>query len=210
MVTANAAAPLAAVTAAAAAHPDADLLQLAAHYSALDSSATAYAVDLERIEEEVEAAGPPMPEVLRVTSNDRAVWSFSAPWWTAHNVNLLRKQVARLQRHVAEGATEGKRGTLKRAQEVVSASDQREAAYRARLASTRHPAVEKAYDDALESLGLAWEQILATRARTLAGLQVKARLLGSYLGGPPTKEADVDEDLTWSLLSDLLALEETA
>ena len=201
-------APLAAA-APAAAHPDADLLRLEQEHGALDRAANSYAADLGRLETEADAAVGPMPDVLRVTADDRAAWPHSAPWWTAYNADQLRALLPRLQRHVHDGSSEGVRWTLGRAREVVNASDAREAAHKARLAATRHPAVEQAYDTAVERLGAVKEQILAAPAQTVAGLKVKARLLRQRLGAPDD-DADVEDRITWALLTDVLSLPESA
>lgn len=183
--------------------PDAELLRLGAAAEALSATADALGVDMDALDAQVAAEAPPMPDVLLVTADDRAAWSFSADAWSPYNVELLREELDSLRRRAIATGTEGASWTLARAQDVIAAFDAWKGVTKARLAATRFPAVEEAYDEALEALGGLEEEILEQHATTVAGLQVKARLAVRAAGGR-LETMDHDEAVLWSIVDDLL------
>lgn len=210
LMLATAAAPLAYATPAAAAHPDADLLQLGQQYDALNTTVSAFGADLDACRDEADALAPPFPETLRVTTQDRAAFGFiSADLWSAWNVDQLRGELRSLKRRATLYGHEGARWTMERASQIIADFDAICEASDARLAATRFRAVDRAYDEALTDCDAAADQIAAARATSVAGLRVKAKLAQAHRN-PPASDAPFEERLVWSLLSDLLSLEEPA
>ena len=201
-------APLAYATPAAA-QPDADLIRLGKEYEALDATACALSDDLDACRAEAQAHSPPMPPVLAVSAQDRALFEhrIDGTSFGSAEVAKLRDKLPRLRRLAAANPDGGARYGLRRAEEVISAHESWCRACDARLAATRHGAVDKSYTEALAGCDAAADAILAAPATTTAGLQVKAKLAQVYLGRPGP-EALLDERLVWSLLADVLALGE--